>query len=170
MKLTERFFIAVMAVFLLFVSILLLLLALPLISIEMFTAVLANYFGSLWLFIPSAVLILLAVYILFKGLQSSPNQRFVSLKKSTGNINISITTVENMVQNIIMQWDHINLNRTKIKNMPEGMTVIINITGSPEKVFPELAEELQKSIKERLELMTGIPVVEVKVIIDNIAA
>ncbi len=170
MKLTERFFIAVMAIFLLFISILLFILALPLIPIEMFTAVLANYFGSLWLIVPSAVLILLAVYILVKGLQSSPNQRFVSLKQSTGNINISIAAVENMVRNIMTQWENINLNRIKIKNMPEGMTVIINITGSPEKVFPELAEGVQKSIKESLEVMTGIPVVEVKVVIDNIAA
>ena len=170
MKSTERFFIAFMSFILIFISVSLFILALPLVSLEFFEAGLEKAYGNLWLAVPSAVLIPIALYVLFKGLQSSPKQKFVSLKVSMGDINISISAVENMVHNVMTRWEKIEANRIKIKNHQGGMAVTVNITGPSEKVIPELVEELQKSIKEHLEVMTGISVVGVSVVLDNISA
>lgn len=170
MKFMERIFIALMAFILIFISLSLFIIALPLISLEILKTGLENYYGNLWLLVPSALLIPVALLILFKGLQNSQNQKFVSLKVAMGNINISISAVENMVHHAMEQWEDIKANRIKVKSNQEGMTVIINITGPPERVIPELVEELQQSIKEHLEVVTGLSVVGVKVVLDSISA
>ena len=170
MKLTERFFIALISFILILISVLLFILALPLVSLEFFKTSLETTYGNLWLTVPSAVLLPIALYVLFKGLQSSPKQKVVSLKVSMGEINISISAVENMVYNVMTKWEDIKANRIKIKRHQEGIAVTVNITGPSEKVIPELVEELQRSIKEHLEVMTGISVVGVSVVLDNISA
>ncbi len=168
MKLTERFFLVLMALLLLLISIGLFLLSLPLVSLESVRTGLSLYYGNLWLVIPSFLLLLMALPLLLKGLKSSGNEKYLSLKAALGDINISVPAVENLVQNAVAKKDNKKVNKIKIRNFKEGIGVSINISSHPQKNIPELVEELQGSVKEHLEFMTGITVVEVKVVLDNL--
>ncbi|UNC92549.1 alkaline shock response membrane anchor protein AmaP [Candidatus Contubernalis alkaliaceticus] len=168
MKLTEKFFLVFMALLLLFISIGLFFLALPLVSLEYVRTGLGLYYGNLWLVVPSLVLLSIALPLLLKGLKVSQIQKYVSLKVALGDINISVPAVENLVQNAVSQKDNSKVNKIKVRNFKEGIGVSINISSPPQKNIPQLVEELQMSVKEHLELMTGILVVEVKVVLDNL--
>ena len=85
-----------------------------------------------------------------------------------GEVRISIAAIENMVQRVTQRHEAVKESSRKVVNTAQGLVVYLKARVLPDLNLPDLASELQKSIKNYIEEVTGVTVAEVKVLVENI--
>ncbi len=87
-----------------------------------------------------------------------------------GEVRISIAAIENMVLRVTQRQEAVKESSRKVVNTPQGLLIYLKAKVLPDLNVPDLASELQQSIKNYLEEITGIKVAEVKVLVENIVS
>lgn len=116
-----------------------------------------------------AALIILGVICLYISLHRKAPDRLVKVSDNQeGSVNISLPAIETIVKQASTQIKSIKETKVQLKNTPEGAAVYLHVTVPAGTNIPETASALQKEVKEKLELLSGVNVAEVKVLIENI--
>ena len=91
------------------------------------------------------------------------------LTNDYGPININLSAVDNVIKTTAMQVTGIVSVKTKLKVLPNGLGVFLLVSAEQGINIPEISAELQKSVKDNLEVMVGLKVAEVKVLISSVS-
>ena len=119
------------------------------------------------------VLFLISVKLLFAGKSKKADMRPASaLMKQTefGGTYISLEAIDSMVQKHCRAVTRVKDVHTTLQSTETGVTVGIRLCVLPDTDVVTLSSELQKSLKENIESLTGITVNEIGVLVESAAA
>lgn len=130
---------------------------------------LANNDQRMVLAILAAVFFLIAIKFLFSSVtvDEAPKHAIVQENK-LGQINISLQAIENLVRRMVGQVNGVREIRPQVKEFPEGVSIYIKAIVTPDIKIPQVSEEIQKIVREKVFEITGVTVIDVKILIDNI--
>lgn len=173
MKLFDRFLLAVGLILLLALSVGLGCVALSVVPI----AAVAEYLASLagfWTinaFILGAaalVLFLLTVRLIVALLRKPERYAHVRLTNTeNGEVAIAIATIKQIVSAFISLNPDILASSSVVLQAPEGLALRIRICPKEGTLLPGLTTSLQQDLKQHLATVTGLPVKEIGVLVDN---
>ncbi|MCR8659291.1 alkaline shock response membrane anchor protein AmaP [Paenibacillus endoradicis] len=100
--------------------------------------------------------------------RSTVSSQSVDQRTEYGDIRISIETMENLALKAAMKIRGVKDLKARVKATDTGMDIVLRTVVDGEVSIPQLTEEIQISVKNYLEEITGIPVTNVSVYIANI--
>lgn len=118
------------------------------------------------------VLLLISIKLLFAGKSKKAEVRPASaLMKQTefGGTYISLEAIDSMVQKHCRAASRVKDVHTTLQSTETGVTVGIRLCVLPDTDVVTLSSELQKSLKENIESLTGITVNEIGVLVESAA-
>lgn len=125
--------------------------------------------------IVAACLLLLAILLLFgvvfrsTGRKSDGGSQNVILVGEAGaNVQISTAAVDCIIQQQKKDYPALKELESKISQTADGAQIMLKVVASAESNIPELANNLQNSVKQQLENMVGLKVAAVKIIIADV--
>ncbi|NLI52741.1 MAG: alkaline shock response membrane anchor protein AmaP [Clostridiales bacterium] len=119
------------------------------------------------------VLLLISVKLLFAGRGKKTESRPASaLMRQTehGGTYISLEALDTMVQKHCRALARVRDVHTTLHSTETGVTIGIRLCVLPDTDVVTLSSELQKSLKENIEALTGIQVNEIGVLVESAAA
>ena len=118
------------------------------------------------------VLLLISVKLLFAGRAKKGDVRPASaLMRQTelGGTYVSLEAIDSMVQKHCRAISRVKDVHTTLKSTETGVTIAIRLCVLPDTDIVTLSSELQKSLKENVESLTGILVNEIGVLVESAA-
>lgn len=116
------------------------------------------------LFVAGAVLLLFST----QGRKKKENGSIVSFTE-IGEIRISFRAIENMVLNASRKVKGIREVNTRFHFTEQGLVIYLRVKVIPDVTVPGLVGELQTSVRDYVQEISGSSVAEVKVLVENIA-
>lgn len=116
------------------------------------------------------LLLLISIKLLFAGRSKKGDARPASaLMKQTefGGTYISLEALDSMVQKHCRAIPRVKDVHTTLQSAETGVTIGIRLCVLPDTDVVTLSSELQKSLKETVESLTGIPVNEIGVLVES---
>ncbi|MEA4870328.1 MAG: alkaline shock response membrane anchor protein AmaP [Christensenella sp.] len=176
LKLFDRFLLGILLIAAILVSFILFGIAANLIREDM----VGNFVGLFYMFRQNALilagagllLLLISIKLLFAGRSKSAEVRPASaLMRQTefGGTFISLEALDSMVQKHCRAISRVKDAHTTIHSSETGVTIGIRLCVLPDTDVATLSSELQKSLKESIESLTGIQVNEIGVLIESAA-
>ncbi len=173
----DRFLLGILLIATILVSFVLFGIAANLIQEDMVT----SFVGLFYMFRQNAlilagvglVLLLISIKLLFAGRSKKSEVRPASaLMKQTefGGTFISLEALDSMVQKHCRAISRVKDVHTTLQSSETGVTVGIRLCVLPDTDVVTLSSELQKTLKETIEALTGIQVNEIGVLIESAAA
>jgi len=117
----------------------------------------------------SAFLVVLALLLLIKGFKRDKESKYFSQEGSGGEVRVSFSTLESLVHRVCSSRREIKNLKTKIALREGNLEILIRMSVLPDTNIPDLIEELQDSVKNYLEEMTGFTIGEVKIMVDTVS-
>jgi uncharacterized alkaline shock family protein YloU len=124
---------------------------------------------KLTVIIVAAVVFLISLRFLFISLsRSRQHSHSIDQRTEFGDVRISLETMENLALKSTSKQKSIKDTRVRVNATDVGMDIELRVVVDGEVSIPQLTEEVQKSVKQYIEDITGIPVVNVSVFVANI--
>ncbi len=121
-------------------------------------------------YIIGAFLLLASLRLLYLALKRSKGGApSIDQRNEYGDIRISIETVENLALKAASRIRGIRDLRSRVRVTDAGLEISIRSVVDGETSIPALTEEVQSSVKQLVEEITGIPVAFVSVYVANIS-
>ncbi|WP_138753409.1 alkaline shock response membrane anchor protein AmaP [Paenibacillus sinopodophylli] len=102
---------------------------------------------------------------LHRGSASAPS---IDQRTDFGDIRISLETIENLALKAASRQRGVKDLRARIRATDAGLDIVIRAVVDGESSIPVLTEEIQRTVKEHVEDIAGIPVMNVAVYVANI--
>ncbi len=121
--------------------------------------------------ISGAVLLVVGLLILLLGISRRSKEkkiRSIIQYHETGEVQVALDAVENMVLRVARQQKGIRDTETQTDYISQGLLIYVKIKVLPDIQIPQLVSTLQQEIKEYVEEITGTSVAEVKVLVENV--
>jgi len=119
--------------------------------------------------IVSAVILLISLRFLYVALRrgggAAPS---IDQRTEFGDIRISLETVENLALKAASRHRGVQDLRARIRVTDAGIDISVRAVVDGDSPIPALSEEIQRSVRDHVEEITGIPVANVAVYIANI--
>lgn len=115
----------------------------------------------------AAVVFLIAVRLLFGSLGSPPATQATVQSTGLGEVNITVSALENMVRRSLHNMAGVFQVRPQIKCNSEGIAVFVKVQLAPEMNIPQTTSQIQSAIKEYLETYTGMKLLEARVLVED---
>jgi len=117
----------------------------------------------------SLLLFLMSSYIIAKSVQRKEVSP-ISKRSEIGEIKISMDTLENLVIKTTSRIKGVRELKARVKPDEQSkISVIVKIVFDGETPIPQITKEIQDTVKEKLEQITGLSVGQVHVVISNIS-
>jgi uncharacterized alkaline shock family protein YloU len=117
----------------------------------------------------SLIVLLISIRFLFIALRRSRSQApSIDQRTDFGDIRISMETVENLSLKAAGRTKGVKDLRARVKVNQSGLEITIRTVVDGETSIPELTEDMQNTVKNYIEEITGIPVANVTVFVANI--
>lgn len=176
LKLFDRFLLGILLIAAILVSFVLFGIAANIIQEEMVTNFIALFYmfrqNALILAGSGLVLLLICVKLLFAGRGKKADVRPASaLMRQTefGGTYISLEAIDSMVQKHCRAIPRVKDVHTTLQSAETGVTIGIRLCVLADTDVVTLSSELQKSLKENIEALTGIHVNEIGVLVESAA-
>ena len=176
LKFFDRLLLGILLIVAILVSFVLFGIAANLIKEDMVTGFIALFYmfreNALILAGSGLVLLLISVKLLFAGKSKKSEVRPASaLMKQTefGGTFISLEAIDSMVQKHCRSISRVKDVHTTLQSAETGVTIGIRLCVLPDTDVVTLSSELQKSLKETIESLTGITVNEIGVLVESAA-
>jgi uncharacterized alkaline shock family protein YloU len=119
--------------------------------------------------IVSAVMLLISLRFLYVALRrGSGAAPSIDQRTEIGDIRISLETVENLALKAASRHRGVQDLRARIRVTDAGIDISIRAVVDGDSPIPALSEEIQRSVRDYVEEITGIPVANVAVYVANI--
>lgn len=138
--------------------------------IQFIQDVLANKDQRLIFGVISALFLVISVKFLLTSITlKQPSKNTVVQENKYGQIKISLNAIENLVRRMVSQVKGIRDVKVKVREFPEGVSIYIQAIVSPDIQIPIISEEIQKIVREKVYETTGVTVLDVRILVDNIS-
>jgi len=128
-----------------------------------------NLFNQIILGLVGALLIFLAVYLIWQKAQINKGNLSVVQKTSFGEIKISIGSIKRLALKVIKGIAEITETRPEVNVLKSGgINIDLHLSVKQDVNIPELSEKVQRKLKEYLLETSGIETKEIKIHIDKI--
>lgn len=121
------------------------------------------------------ILALLAAAVALVGLRvlvgvfaAAPPAQALIQSNPTGDIHISLHAIEYIVGRLARQVRGIREVRPRIKATPGGVAIFVEAAVQPDVPIPQVTAELQEKVRQQVQEMVGIHVLEVKVLVEGV--
>lgn len=157
-----------------FISGIFLALSLRLFSLESFFFktnywIYSNFFNQIILGLAGALLIFLAIYLIWQKTKIDKGNLSVVQKTSFGEITISIGSIKRLSLKVIKGMGEIMETRPEVNILKSGgINIDLHLSVKQDVNIPELSEKVQRKLKEYLLETSGIETKEIKIHIDKI--
>lgn len=129
----------------------------------------SNIFNQIILGLAGALLIFLAVYLIWQKTQINKGDLSVVQKTSFGEIKISIGSIKRLALKVIKGMAEITETRPEVSILKSGgINIDLHLSVKQDVNIPELSEKVQRKVKEYLLETSGIEAKEIKIHIDKI--
>ena len=126
--------------------------------------------------VASACLLLLAILLLFGVVFHSSGRKkengmaanVIMVGENGSNVQISTAAVDCIIQQQKKDYPAVKELESKISQMADGAQIMLKVVASADANIPELANNLQNSVKTQLENMVGLKVASVKIIVADV--
>ncbi len=164
----------IVSVILLFVFIVLALLALiyflGLVPAHLYLNLGQNLYANPWAVIVALVLFIASIWAIAPYfIKMEPPQTIIHAGE-LGEVSVSLSAVEGLVQRIVADQEGIREAKTKVKPDGETLKVLLQISVSPQVEIPNLNIQLQEKVKNYIAKATGVIVSKVEILVRNIDA
>lgn len=117
------------------------------------------------------VLAILALVLLYMGLQRKPGEDNVMVEKGLlGEVSMSTAAIKVIIMKAIRQVNGVKETHSVVKKAPNGLAITLHMMINPELNVPELTSAAQQKVKEYLENIGGLQIAEIKVLVDDFNA
>lgn len=86
-----------------------------------------------------------------------------------GEVTITSTALEQLVIKSARQVKGLREIRPKLKLLPEGVAISLEVTATPDQNLPTLARDLQDNVRQYITDTAGLDILEIRVLINGIA-
>jgi uncharacterized alkaline shock family protein YloU/uncharacterized membrane protein len=94
----------------------------------------------------------------------------VNLPSAHGNVSISIETIQNVALRASGRIKGLNELKARIQVKDSGLEIDLRTKVDGDSSIPQITEDVQRIVKEQVELLTGIPVAKVSIHVTNIVS
>lgn len=98
------------------------------------------------------------------------NMPSIDQRTNFGDIKISLETVENLTLKAAARQKGVKDLKARVSVTEAGIELTIRAVVDGDTPIPDLSEEMQRTVKEHVEDITGIPVTSVTVYVANVAS
>ncbi|GAQ26123.1 alkaline shock response membrane anchor protein AmaP [Tepidanaerobacter syntrophicus] len=170
MNFFDRFLLAIYSLVFSLVSIAVIMFSLKTIRFEYAIAGLTLLYGRTEALATGIVLLLIGIRFLFYSLKSNKKVRETIIKSDElGKIAITLDAVESLVLKVIKDNENIKDSTIIVKRQDKGVSIILKLVVNYDVVIPDIAAELQNTIKNYIETTAGVPVSDIQINITNIS-
>jgi uncharacterized alkaline shock family protein YloU len=121
----------------------------------------------------AAVIILFAAGLRLMVAAVKPGKRMEKVAviedNPMGQVRIALTAVESLVSKVVGNCTGIREVRPKVLTQADGIAIQVRLVTAPSISIPEVSQEIQQQVKDKVLEITGITVNNVRVVVDNIA-
>ncbi len=129
----------------------------------------SNLFNQIVLGLIAVLLIILAIYLIWKKGQYNKEDLSVAQKTSFGEIKISTNSIKHLTLKVIKGMGDIKEAKPEINILKMGgINIDLHLSVMQDVNIPELSEKIQRKVKEYLSETSGIETKEIKIHIDKI--
>ncbi|MEW6182344.1 MAG: alkaline shock response membrane anchor protein AmaP [Bacillota bacterium] len=123
-----------------------------------------------WLLGVAAALFIAGLRLIYASLKPRrrPDKLALVEDNPLGQVRIAVTAVENLVSKVVAAFPGVKEVHPKVVPEPEGIAIKVKLTTSPSLNIPEVSQEIQKQVKDKVLEVTGISVNSIKVMVENI--
>lgn len=126
--------------------------------------------GLYWLKANSWESIIIAAFLLLLGLVFITKRRphiqlSIALASKFGEIRVNQNALSEIIVRSSMSISGVRQVEAEMRQREDGLEITVSSQTNPEVIIPQVSEELQKRVKEDVEMYTGIRVAEVKVLV-----
>ncbi|MFD0586804.1 alkaline shock response membrane anchor protein AmaP [Paenibacillus sp. GCM10027627] len=115
------------------------------------------------------VLFLISLRFFIVSLQrGSSSSQSIDQRTEFGDIRISIETIENLSLKAAAKQRGVKDLKARVRASDAGLEIVLRAVIDGEHSIPALTEEIQRTVKEHIEEITGLPVINVAVFIANV--
>lgn len=168
MWIIERLFVVCAVIFFLFFGLFLLLFSVDYFAILEVNQFILNYFHNWAAALAGILIILWALFSFVYSLTAGTREESISGQGPLGDVDISLSTIENIIQRTAKQIKGVREVKPRVKVKKEGLLLSVEVNILPDIHIPAMAQQLQENIKEQVEKMTGTVVEQVKVIVRDV--
>ncbi len=174
-KLFDRILLFLLLLFTLLLSLALIALGLRAVAAEQINGFIGSYYyGAIWqwvLLVAGAIILLISIRLMFAGKGKAKETAPVSaLVQNTdlGGTYISLTAIDAMVQKHCRANNRIRNVVSAVVPLREGIVSLrLKLMLMPDTDIPNITSELQKSLKEYVEKLSGITVQDVGILVED---
>lgn len=136
-----------------------------------FTMLKENRLEQLIAIAVSLLFLVASFYLIYRAIRTEAGKpRTVDQRTEIGDVRISLETIENLALKAASQVHSLQNTRARIHLDDRGLEIELKAFVDGEESIPERTEEAQRTIRQHLEDITGIPVAKVSIYIANIVA
>jgi len=170
MKFLAKFELFLFSLLLLGIGILLLGFALGwMLPLDQLIATLRQAQGKWLIGLAGAVLVFLGLISFFDNLKSAPTTtEGVTQELKLGRVITTVQALESVVHKAVRQVRGVREVKPVIRVDAAGLVIILNLVLAPEVKISEIAEQIQENVKNQINQIVGIEVLEVRIRVENI--
>ena len=90
-------------------------------------------------------------------------------KSDIGEIDITLDALDSLVNNIALEQEGVVSIKNRLKSTEKGLIISLTAKIFPSETIPSITRGLQELVKSYIENTTGVSVVEVKVLVEQIS-
>jgi len=117
------------------------------------------------------VVFVISLWVVWRSLLRRKHRvRTVVRETGLGQVRIAISALENLAQKTVAEMDGITRVRARVKASEKGIAVALMAVVTPEVSIPEVSEEVQEKVEERMKNVVGIGVDSFKFFVEDITS
>lgn len=175
MNIFLRVLLAIYAFFMAILSIVVMVVSISSSTFDLINTYMNNYIYGLdmtpriIMFAIALIFFILSILFLFSGVRRNKDKKGISRNTDIGEIKISLETIQNITENTIRRINGIRDSKITVKSKDNSVLIVLKLVVQQDLILPALTEEVQNSVKSRVEEISGVQVREIKVLVENIA-
>lgn len=120
------------------------------------------------LFVIELIFLALGVMFLLSGFKSDREKRAIIRVNDTGQIRISLNSIESISLNVTKKMSGIKESKAVIRKHGDNVSIGVRLVLFSDINIPSLLEDVQQNVKGAVEELTGIHVIDVSASVENV--
>ncbi len=125
--------------------------------------------GRIEIGIIGLVLVVVSVRLVGVGISGSPRRRAIKHELALGDVRISVSAVEGMVQRLVRNVAGVRDASAVMERWEDGLSVRVRATVGPGEPVTDLSATIQDAIRTQVQRVIGMPVKQVRIEINHIS-
>jgi len=170
MRVFDRILLTLYILFIIFLSFILIGVALNIIDYSVLLSKLASGihgWDAFTIGFIAVILFLASIRLLIASYSRKKTISALLMNTELGVIRVSINTLDTLTQKAVRSFQEVREVKSLVISDPDGIKVQLKVSILPDVAMPELSKNIQQKVKDYVESLSGIVVKEVQVYIEN---